>query len=90
MYIASMKTISLSDEAYERLAAWKETGKESFSAVVLKVVPKRGTLGDLGAQMDRLSPLTEEQAAAIQDAVRWANDWRNQEDPWNTSSTPRS
>jgi predicted CopG family antitoxin len=88
MHIASMKTISLTDEAYQRLAAWKDSTKESFSAVVLKVVPKRGTFGDLGEQMDRLAPLTTEQAATIEEAVRWANDWRNQKDPWTSSSTP--
>ena len=90
MHIAGMKTISLNDEAYDRLIAWKDSSKESFSAVVLRVVPKRGTLADLGSQLDRLSPLTEEQAAAIEAAVTWANDWRNQRDPWTSSSTRRS
>jgi predicted CopG family antitoxin len=85
-----MKTISLTEEAYQRLLAWKDSNKESFSAVVLKIVPKRGTLADLGAQMDRLPPLTDEQAATIEKAVDWANDWRNQKDPWNTSSIRRS
>ncbi len=55
-----MKTISLSDEAYERLLAWKDSPKDSFSSVVLKTVPKRGTLADLGKEIDKLPPLTEE------------------------------
>jgi predicted CopG family antitoxin len=41
-----MKTITLSEAAYERLKAWK-VGDDSFSQVVLRVVPKRGTFGDL-------------------------------------------
>lgn len=46
VYTRSMKTITLNEEAYERLRAWK-TGEDSFSKVVLRMVPKRGTFGDL-------------------------------------------
>jgi predicted CopG family antitoxin len=90
MHIAVVKTITLTDEAYERLASWKESPKESFSRVVLKVVRKRGTLGDLGAEIDRLPPLTDAALAVMEQAVSWANDWRNQSDPWTSSSTRRS
>ncbi|MFT5474230.1 MAG: putative CopG family antitoxin, partial [Kiritimatiellia bacterium] len=34
-----MKTISLTDEAYKRLKEWKDESNDSFSKVVLKVVP---------------------------------------------------
>lgn len=40
-----MKTITLDDDAYELLKTWKRTPRESFSAVVKKVVPVPGTLG---------------------------------------------
>lgn len=40
-----MKTITLDDDAYERLKSWKRTPRESFSAVVKNVIPARGTLG---------------------------------------------
>lgn len=40
-----MKTITLDDDAYELLKMWKRTPRESFSAVVKKVVPAPGTLG---------------------------------------------
>ena len=73
----NMKTISLSDEAYERLLAWKDSPKDSFSSVVLETVPKRGTLADLGEEIDKLPPLTEEQAHVMKEAVNWLNDWRN-------------
>lgn len=79
-----MKTITLTDEAYGRLADWKSSPKESFSAVVLKMVPKRGTLADLAKEMDRLPPLTENQAGILEDTIGWANDWKNWRDPWTT------
>lgn len=79
-----MKTITLSDEAYQRLAAWKTSPKESFSQVVLKVVPKRGTLADLAREMDRLPPLTEEQARLMEETIAEANAWKNWKDPWTT------
>lgn len=77
-----MKTITLTDEAYDRLVSWKEGTKDSFSKVVLRVVPKRGTLADLAEQFEKLPPLTEAQAKIMEDAVAWANDWRNCRDPW--------
>jgi len=83
-----MKTVTLTDEAYERLKDWKDwkdETKNSFSKVVLEKVPKRGTFGDLAAGFDKLSPLTEEQAKIMEDVVAEANDWKNYPDPWTTS-----
>jgi predicted CopG family antitoxin len=59
-----MKTITLSDAAYERLKAWK-SGGESFSQVVLRVVPKRGTFGDLNESFKALPALTDEQSRVM-------------------------
>ncbi len=59
-----MKTITLSDAAYERLRAWK-TGGESFSQVVLRVVSKRGTFGDLNESFKALPALTDEQSRVM-------------------------
>ncbi len=42
-----MKTITLDDDAYERLKTWKRGPQESFSSVVKRVVPRPGTLGSL-------------------------------------------
>lgn len=36
-----MYTISLTDEAYQRLQDWKESTTDSFSTVVLEVVPRK-------------------------------------------------
>lgn len=44
---ACMKTITLDDDAYQRLKSWKRGEKDSFSKVVKRVVPKRGTLSAL-------------------------------------------
>lgn len=79
-----MKTITLNDEAYERLVAWKSGPKDSFSRVVLKMVPKRGTLGDLAREIDKLPPLDATQAKKMEEAVQWANEWKNERDPWTS------
>ena len=77
-----MKTITLTDDAYERLRSWKDRRFNSFSKVILAKVPKKGTLADLAAELERLPPLTEEQAKVMEEAVTWANDWCRQRDPW--------
>ncbi len=64
VHTRDMKTITLSDAAYERLRAWK-TGGESFSQVVLRVVPKRGTFGDLNESFKVLPALTDEQSRVM-------------------------
>jgi len=40
-----MKTIALSDSAYERLASWKTGHGDTFSTVVERLVPAKGTVG---------------------------------------------
>lgn len=82
VYRVCMKTITLTDEAYERLKSWKEAPKESFSAVVMKKVPKRGTFGQLNEDFKKLAPLTDEEARVMEETIAWANDWKNVRDPW--------
>ena len=77
-----MKTITLTDEAYQRLKEWKKDGKDSFSSIVLRVVPKRGTLADMLENFKELPPLTDQQAKTMTEAASWANDWKNYRDPW--------
>jgi predicted CopG family antitoxin len=72
-----MKTITLTDEAYARLKDWKESERDSFSNVVLRVVPKRGTLADLLESFHQLPVLTDQQAIVMEEAVAWANTWEN-------------
>jgi predicted CopG family antitoxin len=69
MYARYMKTITLSEAAYERLRAWKGGG-ESFSQVVLRVVPKRGTFGDLNESFKALPGLSGEQSRVMLETMR--------------------
>lgn len=61
-----MKSMTLSEEAWQRLKSWKTDPSESFSKVVLKVVPKQGTAGDMDKAFDQLPKLTRRQAEAIE------------------------
>jgi predicted CopG family antitoxin len=80
-----MKTITLTDEAYERIAALKLSAKDSFSKVILRVVPKRGTGAQMLAAVAELPPLTDKQVRAIEEVVAHNNDWKNWRDPWTSS-----
>ncbi len=77
-----MKTITLTEEAYERLAAWKESPKESFSKVVEKIVPKKGTLGSILETTKTLSKLTTEQEKLLMKGCTADRNWKDQKDPW--------
>ncbi len=84
-----MKTITLTEEAYTRLKDWKTGAKDSFSSVVLRIVPKRGTLADMLEGFKQLPPLTDPQAQIMAETLAWANDWKNVEesiDPWLAGS----
>lgn len=80
-----MKTITLTEEAYERIAALKESSKDSFSKVILRVVPKRGTGAQLLAGAAALPRLTDAQSKVIEDVVARNNDWKSWRDPWTSS-----
>jgi predicted CopG family antitoxin len=40
-----MKTITLDDTAYLRLKSWKQGHRDSFSSVIKRIVPEKGTVG---------------------------------------------
>ena len=67
-----MKTITLSEDAYQRLAVWKEKG-DSFSKVVLRYVPKKGTIGDLKQVASEWPALTEAQSRVMEETLKEAN-----------------
>lgn len=83
-YCVSMKTISLTEVAYGRLLEWKESQKDSFSAVVLRRIPKRGTLGDVLASTQDLPTLTDKQFKVMEDSVKWQRAVPADGNPWNT------
>jgi predicted CopG family antitoxin len=49
----STKTISITEDAYERLRSLKETERMSFSEVILKYYPKRRRLSETLAEISR-------------------------------------
>ena len=54
-----MKTISLDEDAYNRLEAWKQATSESFSSVIKRAVPPRGSLGAFLAFVERRATATK-------------------------------
>jgi len=81
-YHADMKTITLTDEAYLRLLEWKRNSKESFSQVVLNIVPKRGTAADLVNTMRQLPPLTDAAYKKMIEVYEEHRNPANYQDPW--------
>jgi len=79
-----MKTITLTEEAYERLISWKESPKESFSKVVEKIVPRKGTLGSILEITKNLSKLTPEQERLLTEGCKASRNWKDQKDPWTS------
>ncbi len=79
-----MKTITLTDDAYERLLSWKQSPKDSFSSVVIRLVPPRGTLGQLIEDVRQLPPLSSKQFKAMEDAAAWGRKPDAGKDKWNT------
>ena len=79
-----MKTITLTDEAYGRLSVWKESAKDSFSRIVERMVPARGSLKSVMAAWEALPPLSAKQFDAIEKGLSEVNDWSKQRDPWIT------
>jgi predicted CopG family antitoxin len=77
-----MKTITLNEEAYQRLLEWKRNAKESFSQVVLNVVPKRGTALDLLGTIQRLPPLSDAAFAKMIEVYEDHRNPKNYEDAW--------
>ncbi len=69
-----MKTISLTDEAYQRLKDWKQEREDSFSKVVLRVVPSNGTFGQLLEKVEDLPPLSRKQAMAMEEVAQYGRD----------------
>ena len=77
-----MKTITLTDDAYDRIAALKTSPKDSFSRVIIRVVPKHGTASQMLAAVAELPPLTAAQEKTLRAVSAEHNDWANARDPW--------
>ena len=57
--IMSTKTISITEEAYERLRALKNNEKTSFSEVIVKYYPVKRKLSDVLAELGDCSELAD-------------------------------
>ena len=62
-----MKTISLTDSAYQRLNSWKEGC--TFSEVVERMVPAKGTIASALAAADGMPDLTEKEFDALEKSL---------------------
>lgn len=62
----TIKTLSISEDAYDRLKSLKTSKKENFSDVILKYYPKKKNLSDL---LCEISP-NPEVADAIENASK--------------------
>jgi len=67
-YVYSMptRTISISEEAYETLKSLKESGRMSFSEVIVKYYPRRRALSEV---LKTITP-KEDLAASIESASK--------------------
>jgi predicted CopG family antitoxin len=82
-----MKTISLTEDAYERLKSWKSPEWDSFSKVVLQMIPKKGTAADMEKAFQALSLLSQEEAKRIEEVMAWGNAWENASSAWSTTAS---
>ncbi|HET8941184.1 MAG TPA: antitoxin VapB family protein [Rudaea sp.] len=79
-----MKTITLTEQAYARIAALKTSPKDSFSKVILRAVPKRGTAAQMLEEIRKLPPLSARQAKSMEAAVADQRDPKRWRDPWKS------
>jgi len=79
-----MKTITLSETAYERLLSWKQSPKDSFSNVVIRLVPPKGTMQQMVDDVHQLPPLSSKQFKAMEDAASWGRTTQGLRDKWTS------
>lgn len=75
-----MKTITLDEEAYDRLKSWKSRGGDSFSAVVKRVVPRAGTLEAMARFAVQRSAAADERDDMLESAIEDRSPVKH--DPW--------
>jgi len=75
-----MKTITLDEDAYERLKSWKRQRGDSFSAVVKRVVPRAGTLEAMARFAVERSRGDDERDELLESAIESRPS--NKHEPW--------
>lgn len=63
------KTVSLSEEAYERLKNWKKSDDESFSSVILRAIPKIRTPEEVDEIIAGIGHISDEDADKMMEAI---------------------
>ena len=64
-----MKTIAVSEKAYARLASWKAGRQDTFSAVIERLVPPKGTLDAALEAAESLPTLPAHEFDSLEKAV---------------------
>lgn len=60
------KTVSLSEEAYERLLTWKNADDENFSSIILRVLPKHRDISKILEEFEKEGlGISEEEAEKL-------------------------
>ena len=77
-----MKTITLSDEAYYRIKMWKESPKDSFSKVIERLVPSRGSAKSVLNMLKKRRPLSVQQEKIWDQYEKELHDSSLDRDPW--------
>ena len=64
-----MKTIAVSEKAYTRLASWKNGRADTFSAVIERLIPPKGTLAAALEAAEALPDLPPRGFEAVERAI---------------------
>ena len=67
-----MKTIAVSESAYRRLSNWKTGKKDSFSKVIERMVPLKGTFGSALKAAECLPDFDEREFEKLEESIRAA------------------
>ncbi len=72
-----MKTIAVSEKAYTRLASWKTGRDDTFSAVIERLIPPKGTLAAALEAAASLPELPAREFESLEKAIKSAQPpWR--------------
>jgi predicted CopG family antitoxin len=64
-----MKTIAVSEKAYMRLASWKDGRNDTFSAVIERLIPPKGTLAAALEAAESLPDMPAPEFDSLEDAL---------------------
>ncbi len=79
--IGKLKTIAVSEKAYTRLASWKNGRSDTFSAVIERLIPPKGTLAAALEAAESLPDLSSREFESLEAAVngtrrKLSSSWR--------------